>query len=235
MSKLLRMTKVVSFINRKGGTGKTTSAINTATALREVGFEVTLLETDINYSLHEIRSRDLAATGEGGGRFPELLQTEETATEKLIKSLRKNMVDFVIVDGAANMSGDAVRRISTISDVVIIPTGLSEIELMVTGITLREIQPLMEQKKNLQVVLLANRVHFLSSHETVKGALAHFKVPVLDVHIPNYKLYTYLNTMSPADCYRSVANAILRLFADEPVLYQQSFRHHCLQPGSVVG
>jgi len=216
------MTKVISFINRKGGTGKTTSAINVATALREMGFEVTLMETDTNYSLSHIRNRELASTGEGGGRFPDLMQTEEDTVPNIIKAFRKNMVDFVIVDGAANMSANAIRSISANSDAVIIPTSLSEVEVMVSESTLNDIMPVMQQKRHLKVMLLANRIHFLTAHETVSGALARLSVPLLDVHIPNYKLYTYLNTQSPADCYRSVANSILKLFADEPLLARQA-------------
>src|SRR5687767_2128413 len=161
------MTKVISFINRKGGTGKTTSAINTATALRQMGFEVTLMETDVNYSLSHVRNKELASTGEGGGKFPELMQTEEDSVEKLIKAFRRNMIDFVIVDGAANMGSDAIRSISANSDVVVIPTSLSEVEVMVSESTLNDIRPVMLQKRHLKVVVLANRIHFLTAHETV--------------------------------------------------------------------
>ncbi len=215
------MTKVVSFINRKGGTGKTTSAINTATALRQMGFEVTLMETDTNYSLSHVRNKELATTGEGGGKFPDLMQTEEETAEKLIKAFRKNMIDFVIVDGAANMSGDAIRRISANSDAVIVPTSLSEIEQMVTERTLNDILPVMQTHRKLKVALLANRIHFLTAQETVQGALGHLNVPILDIYIPNYKQYTYLNTQNPADCYRSVANCILKLFVDEPAMVRE--------------
>ncbi|HXH18842.1 MAG TPA: ParA family protein [Chitinophagales bacterium] len=216
------MTKVISFINRKGGSGKTTSAINTATALRQMGFEVTLMETDTNYSLSHVRNRELAATGEGGGRYPDLMQTEEDTAAKVIKSFRRNMVDFVIVDGAANMGTDAIRSVCANSDVVVIPTSLSEVERMVSESTLNDILPVMRQKRDLKVVLLANRVHFLTSHETVCEAFANFPVPLLDVHIPNYKLFTYLNTMSPAECYRQVTNCILQLFADNDLPAQET-------------
>ena len=212
------MTKVISFINRKGGTGKTTSAINTAIALRENGFEVTVMETDINYSLNVIRNKELATSGEGGGRFPELIQTSDTHVEKLIKGLRKNMVDFVIIDGAANMSSESIRNIAENSDLLVIPTSLSETEVMVTERTLQDIQSVLESHRKLKVALLANRIHFLMAHETVNGALEHLHIPILDVHIPNYKQYTYLSTIRPADCYRKVANSLLKFFVDEPLL-----------------
>lgn len=212
------MSKVISFINRKGGTGKTTSAINTATALREMGFEVTVMETDNNYSLTEMRERDITATGQGGGKFPELVQTDEASVDRFVRELRKKMVDFIIIDGAANMSPDTIRRVTTLSDIVVVPTSLSDNEMMVTARTLRDIQPVMQNHRKLKVVLLANRIHFLTAQETVGEALAHLGIPVLDIYIPNYKQYTSLNTMTPADCYRQVAKSILKMFVNEPVL-----------------
>lgn len=49
------MAKVISFISRKGGTGKTTNAINLATSLHETGKKVLLVETDANYTLSTLR------------------------------------------------------------------------------------------------------------------------------------------------------------------------------------
>jgi chromosome partitioning protein len=49
------MAKVISFISRKGGTGKTTNAINLATTLNTLGKRVVLVETDTNYTLNTLR------------------------------------------------------------------------------------------------------------------------------------------------------------------------------------
>lgn len=216
------MSKVISFINRKGGCGKTTSAINTATALRVMGFEVSVIETDTVRSLSAVRIRELAATGQGGGKFPELLQTEDSSVDEAIKALRKDMVDFIIVDGAANVSGDVIRNIASNSDIVIIPTNLSDHEIMVTEWTLNDIQPIKEKKRKLQVALLANRIHFLTAHETVTETLSFLNVPILDIYIPNFKQYSSLNTMTPTECYREVASCILKLFADKSHLAEQA-------------
>jgi len=47
------VTKIISFLNRKGGTGKTTSAINAGCILQRQGFETTIIETDANHTLGE--------------------------------------------------------------------------------------------------------------------------------------------------------------------------------------
>ena len=55
------MAKVISFISRKGGTGKTTNAINLSTMLHSLGHAVALIETDTNYTLNTLRK--LETTG----------------------------------------------------------------------------------------------------------------------------------------------------------------------------
>ena len=53
------MAKIISFISRKGGTGKTTNAINLSTTLNQMGKHVLLIETDANYTLNTLRKMEL--------------------------------------------------------------------------------------------------------------------------------------------------------------------------------
>lgn len=63
------MAKIISFISRKGGTGKTTNAINLATALHHSGRHVILVETDTNYTLTTLRQLEKLKTEEGRSFF----------------------------------------------------------------------------------------------------------------------------------------------------------------------
>ena len=214
------MPKVISFISRKGGTGKTTNAINIATSLVEMGFEVVLIETDPNYSLQEVRQNELKKMQDGGEmKFPELVQTEEIGVVKLIKTYQKSgEFDFIIVDSAANTSSYGTNRISVHSDAVFIPTSLSMNDVMVAQRTLKDILPAsLDENPALKVALLANRIHILSAHETVQKALEHLQVPVLDIYIPNLKTYTFISTVKPAEGYKEVANAVLKFLVPQQV------------------
>ncbi len=75
-SLFLFMAKVISFISRKGGTGKTTNAINLATALHKRGKKIILVETDTNYTLNTLRKMEQmqaeAGTAPTRGRFTHL-------------------------------------------------------------------------------------------------------------------------------------------------------------------
>ena len=53
------MTKIISFISRKGGTGKTTNAINLATYLAKKKNNIILVETDPNYTINSLRKLEL--------------------------------------------------------------------------------------------------------------------------------------------------------------------------------
>ncbi len=225
------MSKVISFLNRKGGTGKTTSAINVATALKKMTakYEVALIETDSNRTLTALRSMEANAVSYKPGyierkgiRMPDLLQTDEEHAANLISGLRKAYVDYVIVDGAANMSEGVMRSICANSDFVIIPTGLSMSEVMVTELTLDMIRPVMEAKPELNVYLLANRVHFLTSMDTIRQTFAHLDVPVLEVYIPHFKHYTVLNTIEPVELYQKVAERLIELVVESNQKFKEA-------------
>lgn len=214
------MPKVISFISRKGGTGKTTNAINIATALTEMGNEVVLIESDINYSLREIRKEELLdIQDKKGTRMPAMEQTEEIGVVKMIKDFKQAWkYDFIIVDTAANITDYGINRLSVHSDIVIVPTSLSMSDTMVTELTLQNIMPALKENPNLKVALLPNRIHILTGQETVKEALKNlqqFNVPVLDTIIPNLKTYTFLSTIKPAEGYTNVAGNLLKLLVEE--------------------
>ncbi len=57
------MTKIISFISRKGGTGKTTVAMNLATMLFNLGHKLAMLETDTNYTLNTLRQMEVINRG----------------------------------------------------------------------------------------------------------------------------------------------------------------------------
>lgn len=225
------MTKVISFINRKGGTAKTTSAINVATTLKKMGFGVTLIETDDNYSLAELRELELSddevrmtdeelkpggaagnscTAGKGANDFPDLLRTGQENAAALISALRMNLVDMVVVDGAANMSAKSSAAIAAESDIVVIPTDISDSEIMVTGKTIDDLRMTNDELKS-KIIILPNRIHFLTSPDRIERSLARLRVPVMDIYIPYFKMYKLLSTVTPAGTYRKVTGRLLKL------------------------
>lgn len=150
--------KVISFLNRKGGTGKTTNAINIAAQLNLQCINgVCLIETDNAYTLRELRSMEVNDLGNGDRELGlKLIQTEQSCVVKLVTALQRQAdYDYVIIDGAANMPGNIVADIAGISDLVLIPTATSISEIMVTRHTLRDMTASLDR-----VMLLPCRIHF---------------------------------------------------------------------------
>lgn len=205
------MAKTIAFISRKGGTGKTTNAINMANALCERGYHVVVFETDINYTLSVLRKRERRRVAEGK-RIPDLVRTEETSMVKMIKTFQNDGVtDYIIVDTAAgNTTSYCTNRLCVLSDMVIVPTSLSINDVLVTEQTLKDILPAKKENPALKVYLLPNRVHSLTSSETIQRTLAHLNVPILNVVIPNKKTYTHPSTVRAPQGYNDVLNVILK-------------------------
>jgi chromosome partitioning protein len=107
------MPKVISIINQKGGSGKTTASTNIASQLHSEGFNVLLVDIDPQGSA----SNWSAAKGDSDDTFPVI---------KLDKTLQRDLpriakgYDYVIIDGAPQVSELAAVAIR-VADVVIIP------------------------------------------------------------------------------------------------------------------
>lgn len=111
---------VISFVNAKGGVGKTTLSVSYAVWLKEKGYSVAFIDAD-----KQRLSSDWLKAVE-----PEVEQwqiNEEQVMLDRIVEVRDN-VDFLIVDGPAGDSS-LTRVILLRSDIAFLPCGPSELDL----------------------------------------------------------------------------------------------------------
>ncbi|SUG30682.1 plasmid partition protein ParF [Salmonella enterica subsp. arizonae] len=103
--------KVISFLNPKGGSGKTTAVINVSTAMARAGYNIAVVDTDPQMSLTTWSKSGKAA-----------FDVFTAASEKDVYGIRKDLTeyDFVIVDGAGSLSVITSAAVM-VSDLVIIP------------------------------------------------------------------------------------------------------------------
>lgn len=106
------MAKVISFLNKKGGCGKTTCSTNLACGLSFRGYKVLLVDAD---PARTLRKWDIA----NGGRLVTVIGLDTvTLPVNLLDS--KELYDVIVIDGAPHLEdliGAAIRA----SDVVLIP------------------------------------------------------------------------------------------------------------------
>ena len=112
------MSKIISIINEKGGTGKTTVAANIATALHRRGQKVILVDADPQGS-----ARDWRSASPVGANLPDVIALDRPAMLSAIKNFD---ADYVVIDTPAKAEGMVAGciRVSDVAILVIRPSGL---------------------------------------------------------------------------------------------------------------
>ncbi len=120
--------KIITVAQQKGGSGKTTLAVNLAVALNRRGYSVALVDTDPQGSMgrwfiermqagHEDEAMDFSTSSAWGASYE---------SEKL-----KRRFDFVILDTPPKIDSD-LRPALRAADLVLVPVATSHVDLWAT-------------------------------------------------------------------------------------------------------
>lgn len=123
--------KVISFVSFKGGAGKTTALMAIASVLAQQGDRLGLFEADENKPLERWRTnaRAVGTWDEAAcGLYP---CRDEEAFEVSLATAEEDGCDYVLIDTAGGGS-DLNSALIVNSDIVILPTTLSSIDLLAT-------------------------------------------------------------------------------------------------------
>ena len=164
--------KVLSILNQKGGSGKTTLSTNIAHALKLKGFKVLLVDGDPQGSC-----RDWNAANNG-----DLVPVVGLDRETLPKDLDaiKTGYDWVIIDGAPQIAKLAASAIKA-SDMVLIPVQPSPYDIWATSDLVDLIkarQEITDNKLKAAFVISRSIKNTKLSHE-INDALEEYNLPVL--------------------------------------------------------
>jgi chromosome partitioning protein len=119
--------RVLSFVCQKGGTSKTTTAINLAVEALAYGLEVVLIDLDPQVSACDWK--DIR-----GDAAPIVASTPVPHLERTLRAVEQNGADLVIIDtaGRTNDAASAAR----VADLILIALQPSLIDLKTMGATL---------------------------------------------------------------------------------------------------
>lgn len=207
------MSKIISFISRKGGTGKTTNAINLATTLNAMGKRTLLVETDENYTLNTLRKMEMFNTSEGKNGFDIRGSRDNQVADELAQLKESKKHDVIIVDSAGKTTDEGIKKLCLVSDLVIVPTSLTQNDLLVTYQTVTDLAPARELNPKLRIIILPNRIHSATNLYTVRDNLKNLDAIVLPVIVPQKNLFVNFSTVQAEKEYQPIAQAILNYLA----------------------
>jgi chromosome partitioning protein len=120
--------KVLSLICQKGGTAKTTTAINLAVEAQAYGLEVVVIDLDPQVSACDWK--DIR-----GDAPPVVAACPAPHLDRTLKAAAENGADLVIID-TAGRTNDAAGAAANAADLIIVPLQPSLIDLKTLGATL---------------------------------------------------------------------------------------------------
>jgi len=205
------MAKVISFISRKGGTGKTTNAINLATMLYSLGHKVLMVETDTNYTLNTIRKMEIFKSGANEDQLFKIIPSEDSLVLENLPSYTKGGYDFIIIDTAGKTTDSSIKKICVNSDLVVIPTSLSQNDLLVTFQTVEDLKHAKDLNHNLKIAILPNRINANMKNKTVTNLLQQLDASILENYVPSKNMYSQCSTILPEKEYLPVVTELLTL------------------------
>jgi chromosome partitioning protein len=124
--------KVISLVCQKGGTSKTTTAINLAVEATACGLEVALIDLDPQVSACDWK--DIR-----GDKAPVVAATPVPHLARALKAAAGAGADLAIVD-TAGRTNDAAAAAARVADLILIPLQPSLIDLKTLGATLEIIR-----------------------------------------------------------------------------------------------
>ena len=146
---------IISFLNQKGGVGKTTLSVNVAFGLHLRGFKVVLVDSDpqqTTLTWNNIRSGD-------NNELPfNAIATSANSLKQLTeRMIAKDGYDFVVIDGAPRMT-DLARAAIIASDLIIMPMQPSGADIWATDDLKNMIEEAKHFKPSIISAVLLNRV-----------------------------------------------------------------------------
>lgn len=178
---------IISFINQKGGVGKTTISINVASALANAGNKVLLIDAD----------KQGSSTAWTSLREETPFQVVSMARENMAKDALKMALDYsyTIIDAPPHAEGIS-RSVIIASDLVIMPIEPSGLSSWASDLTVQQVQQAREYKQTLKCGFVVSRkIGNTVIGREIRQMVADSGIPVFNADIENRVAYAESGTM----------------------------------------
>ncbi|MEJ5074864.1 ParA family protein [Enterobacter ludwigii] len=170
--------KVISFLNPKGGSGKTTSVINIATCIARNN-KVAVVDTDPQQSLANWNKAEKAN-----------FDVFTVSSEKDVYTIRKELKDYpyVIIDGAGALSVITAAAVM-VSDLVIIPVTPSPLDFSASGAVISVLEAQAYNRPVECRFLITRKIEQATMLSVLRESIAATGIPSLKTAITQRQSY----------------------------------------------
>lgn len=167
------MPQVIAVLNQKGGSGKTTIAINLAHALKLAGSKVLLVDSDPQGSARDWNEANQGQVLPVVGLDRETLPTDLAAIS--------GGYDYVVIDGAPQIAKLAASAIKC-ADLVLIPVQPSPFDIWATAdlVELIKTRQTITDGKPLASFVISRAIKHTKLSQEVNEALEEYDLPILE-------------------------------------------------------
>lgn len=167
--------KVIAILNQKGGTGKTTVAVNLSTGMAVKRHKVLLIDADPQGSVLQWQSIT------GNSPF-DVTHYPRGDFHRIIEDMAKGY-QYVIVDGPPG-TGEVTRSILVSADMVIIPVGPSPLDIWSASETVELVKDAQTVNTRLKVkILISKKIPNTRIGREVREALGGYGFDILNTEV----------------------------------------------------
>lgn len=175
--------RVIAVINQKGGTGKTTLALNLAAGLARRA-PTAVADADPQRSISQ-----WIAMGETEDVLLAATQINDTAAAATIAQLKQHH-HYVVVDCPPTVQGSVIEAIMASANLVLIPVLPSPLDLWASVEMVALVAQAQQRNRSLQAYLVLNQVETRNAlSRAMQQAVAEFDVPLLQAHLQRRAAY----------------------------------------------
>lgn len=169
------MTIIVSVLNQKGGSGKTTISSNLAHAIALDGLKVLLVDSDPQGSLRDWNEAN-------GGELIPVVGLDRETLPKDLKAISDGY-DFVIIDGAPQIAKMSVAAVKA-ANLVLIPVQPSPYDIWACADLVDIITARQEVTDGLPIAyfLISRAIKNTKLGNEIKSALVDYELPVMKTY-----------------------------------------------------